>query len=605
MSLQGLPDFHKPLTSDGLQIFYPYEDSGTLVFMPDGLKLAERSDGSPDFMLSLVRGLSPALPPAPHGMLDFKIMPSYRMDLALSIIRENVPGAVIEPATFSSGWLVIQALGSSDLPNDMRAPIQMTWNGLGVARSTLKVSAETAAIIKQSLASQILSLRAYAQIELSGVSPRIPIKVRFDPAELMEVLASALGNENRIVPLSLVLEFFMRDLNSLPIEFSGDLVGVDRRELSETITDRLIDRFCSFTMPPDGLMEPHISLPSKGKVERGTFEWDLSEPLEVKRASILNLSSLEAVGSWIKEHNLDKIYQEVVVPVIKTGFLPISISSNLPDQMVGVLMIGVNIKAPSNMPYRPQALNESAELNPPDYSARVVLRLSPAERPEYSFQTFAVVKDGDGPKELSGPEVSHSGDMLMLDPDDFPISFMTIGANADLLGIADIRGKCSWSSSGGTADQLFSLSLNQPSAAIAVPRHIENPVIEVEAHPVDGSGILKIGPVRSKTLMIERYSFREYGPHRIVVECIFEGDENLYAIDLLPEAVPEIQATVQHFTASQPKREWSYVANSPFHGGYRYREHRSSDQPQAIWSDIRSAFENLMIQVPDQKLQRG
>ena len=102
MSLQGLPDFHKPIISDGLQIFYPYEDTGAHVFMPDGLKLAERSDGSPDFMLSLVRGLSPALPPAPHGMLDFRVVPSYRMDQVLSIIREKDPGAVIAPATFSS-----------------------------------------------------------------------------------------------------------------------------------------------------------------------------------------------------------------------------------------------------------------------------------------------------------------------------------------------------------------------------------------------------------------------------------------------------------------------------------------------------------------------
>ena len=324
-----------------------------------------------------------------------------------------------------------------------------------------------------------------------------------------------------------------------------------------TITDHLIDRFCSFTTPPDGLWNRIYSLPPKGKVDNGTFEWDLSLPLEVKRASILNLSSLEAVGVWTKEHKLDKIYQEVVVPVIKTGFLPISISSNLPDQMVGVLMIGVNILAPSNMPYRPQALNESVELNPPDYSARVILRLSPAEKPEYTFQTFAVIKDVGGPKELRGPEVGHSGDLLMLDPDDFPMNFIMVGANAGLLGMADIRGKCSWSASGSTVDQLFSLSLNLPSVAIAIPKETEDAVIEVEARPVDGSGILKIGPVRSKTLTIERYSFREYGPHQIVVECNFEGDENLYAIDLLPEAVPESQAvsTTLHALPAQKGME--------------------------------------------------
>jgi hypothetical protein len=577
-------------------MFYPYEGAGKHIFMPDGLKLAERVDGSPDFILEFIRGLNPALPPMPHGTIDFRVTPTYRTDQALRILREIHPGAMIEPVSFSSAKLVIRALGTTSPPDDIKAPIQMVWNGLGTARSFLKISVDTATIIKRSLESDILSLQAYAELEMSGISPRVPVKVKFDPEILLGVLTS-LGDEKRNVQLSKVLEFFMRDPQSIPVNISGDFSGIDRREFSEAITDRLIDRFCSFTLPPpEGFMEPYISLPGNGQVESGTFEWDLFEPLEVVRALILNLAPLQAISDWTKDHKLDGIYREVVVPAIQTGFLPVVVSANLPVQIFGVLMLGVNVRAPPNPPNRPQALSEFLELKSQEDSTRVVLRFSPAERPEYIFQTFAVIKDMGSPRELYGPETSYKEDYIGLNPDDFPIDFVMVGASKNLLKISVLRGSSRWSASGTTIEQPFDLSMERPSAAIAVPRGIEDVIIEVEAHPIDGSVSLKIGPVRTKVLKIEQCSFPEYGPHKIVIECIFGGGVNLFAIDLLPEGAPEPQASVLHFTLSEPKREWSWVADSPFHSGYRYREHRNPDQAQDTWSEIKSAFEDLVIQ---------
>lgn len=595
MQLQGLPDFQKPIISEGLQIFYPYEGEGKYVFMPDGLKLAERSDGSPDFMLEFIRGLSPALPPMPHGVLDFRVTPTYRTDQALGILREIHPGAMVEPAFFFSGKLVIQTLGGGSLPDDIKAPIQMAWNGLNEARSFLKISVDSATLIKRSLESDILSLQAYAELEMSGVSPRVPVKVKFDPETLLGALAS-LGDEKRIVQLSKVLEFFMRDPQSIPVEISGDLGGIDRREFSEAITDHLIDRFCSFTLPPGGVIEPYVSLPGKSQVGSGTFEWDLSEPLEVARAFIFNLKPLEAISDWTRDHKLDGICRETVVPAIQTGFLPVMFSANLPAQMFGVLMLGVNVRAPPNPPNRPQALSEFIELKPQEDSTRVVLRFSPAERPEYFFQTFAVIKDTGGPKELHGLETSHNGDYIELNPDDFPLDFVMVGVSKNLLKISVLRGSSRWSASGKAVELPFNLSIDRPSAAIAVPRGIEDVLLEIEAYPIDGPGSLKIGPIRTKVLKIEPCSFPEYGPHKILIECIFGGEVNLFAIDLLPESAPEPQASVLHFTLSEPKKEWSWIADSPFHSGYRYREHRNPDQVQAAWSEIKSAFENLVIQ---------
>jgi hypothetical protein len=597
VQLQGLPDFQKPIISEGFQIFYPYEGAGKHVFMPDGLKLAERTDGSPDFMLEFVRGLNPTLPPMPHGILDFRVMPTYRTDQALGILREMHPGAMVEPAFISSGKLVIQTLGKGSLPDDIKAPIQMAWNGLGVARSFLKISVDTATIIKKSLESDILSLQAYAELEMSGVSPRVPVKVKFNPGTLLEALAS-LGDEKRIVQLSKVLEFFMKDPQSIPVEISGDFGSIDRRGFSEAITDRLVDRFCSFTLPlEEGFMEPYISLPAKGQEVSGTFEWDLFEPLEVVRAFILNLAPLETISNWTKDHMLDGIYREVVVPAIQTGFLPVSISANLPAQIVGVLMIGVRIKAPPNPPYRPQEISEFSELNPQKDSARVVLRFSPAERPEYIVQTFVVIKDSSRLRELRGPETIHKDDYIELSPVDFPIDFAIVGASKKILKLSALRGSGKWSTLGTTVGQPFDLSIDRPSAAIAVPKDTDEVLLEVEAFPIDGSRSLKLGPVKTKILKVETCSFPEYGPHKITIECIFGVEVNLFAIDLLPESAPEAEANVLHFTLSKPKREWNWVTDSPFHSGYRYREHRNPDQVQAVWSEIKSAFEDLVIKV--------
>lgn len=596
MQLQGLPDFQKPIISEGFQIFYPYEGAGKHVFMPDGLKLAERTDESPDFMLEFVRGLNPALPPTPHGVLDFRVTSIYRTGQALKILREKHPAAMVEPVFFTSGTLVIQTLGRDSLPDDIKAPIQLAWNGLGVARSFLKISADSATIIKRSLESDILLLQAYALLGMHGVSPRVPVKVKFNPEILLGALASS-GDEKRIVRLSKVLEFFMKDPEIIPVEISGDFSNIDRREFSEAITDRLVDRFCNFTLPlEEGFMEPYISLPAKGQEVSGTFEWDLFEPLEVVRAFILNLAPLETISNWTKDHKLDGIYREVVVPAIQTGFLPVSVSANLPAPMVGVLMIGVRIKAPPNPPYRPQAISEFIELNPQKDSARVVLRFSPAERPEYIVQTFAVIKDSSGPRELRGPETIHNGDYIELSPVDFPIDFAIVGASKNLLKISALRGSGKWSTSGTTVGQPFDLSIDRPFAAIAVPKDTDEVLLEVEAFPIDGSRSLKLGPVRTKILKIEPYSFPEYGPHKITIECIFGGEVDLFVIDLLPESAPEAEASVLHFTLSKPKREWNWVADSPFHSGYRYREHRNPDQAQAAWSEIKSAFEDLVIQ---------
>jgi hypothetical protein len=93
------------------------------------------------------------------------------------------------------------------------------------------------------------------------------------------------------------------------------------------------------------------------------------------------------------------------------------------------------------------------------------------------------------------------------------------------------------------------------------------------------------------------HSFPEYGPHRIPIECTFAEGQSLVTIDLLPEARPDAAEaiTVIALTRAQPRKEWGYLASSPFRAGYRYRRHAGFEGAVASWSEIQSPFDPLEL----------
>lgn len=592
MSLQGLPDFQKPIIEESLCIFYPYEKAGSFFIAPETLELANRSDGSPDFLLEFVRGIKPSLPPEPHALLDFRVMPDYKMKEALALLRRSHPEATIDQALFSSGCLHMLPMGAEELPGELRDPVPMIWNGLGKARSVVRLSTSTAMIMKNSLESQVLALRAYVELEMIGVSPRLPLNVSFDPSQLLKALA-ALGNEEHLVPRKKVVEILERDPGFLALEVIGDFGSVDSIEFAEAIMDRIRSRFGTFVPSPDRGNGTYISLIKEEEISSGTFNWDLSDPISVPRVFIFDLQPLEALREWTMTHKLERIYLESVIPVIKTGFLSVSISANLPESMIGVFELGVTLRAPPNPPYRASALVESIELKPPENSTRILLRFSPAEKSVYSISTYAVISAFGEIKELNGDEKGHEGERLNLQPEDFPIEFISVLATSELLEMARISGICKRAREGSVGDQRFDLDPRQ-AVSIAVPRG-EDAMIEIEAHSRKDDRVLKIGPLNTKSLHLGFHSFPEYGPHKIEIECVFGNRIVFYAIDLLPEGSSEDSMTVFHFTPSVPRKEWTWFAESPFQGGYRYREHREPDNIPVAWSEVFSPFKSLSI----------
>ena len=597
MSLKGLPDFQQPIQSAGFLIFYPFEGGREHIVVPDRLEIAERKDGRPDFLLEFVRGQNPFLPPAPHGVLDFRVRPHYRMEEALTFLRNRHPEAVLAPARFEGGFLRLRPAGDMDnVPDDLREPVPLAWNGLGIARYSSQISPSTATLLERSLRGELLLLYASAELEIKGVSPRLSIDVRFDPAELLEALVP-LANEERHVAWEDIFEFFRQDLSTLPLEVSGERGGPELNQFAAAMTDRVRKRFGTFIPAPKVGAGPHLALDSPEEVGSGTFQWDLSEPFLALRPFVLSLHPLEAARQLVQDHGLGTVVRRTVVPSLATGVLPVSVSANLPPDRPGILSLGVTIRVPPWPPHRFQAVVESVELEPPEDAATIRLRLSPAEKPEYLFSTFVVTRDSGGIEQLEGEEIHHQGGRLDLTPDDFPVDFVPVEASRGLLEEAVVRGSLQWPDGESEVERSFELDLDEPAIALALPKGTDGATLEIEARAHEGSRTLHLGPIPAEGLHLGRHSFPEYGPHTIEIECVFDDNTQLLAIDLLPEdrvETPE-EINVLHFTPARPKREWTWFAQSPFHPGYRYRPHSGPDEEAGEWSEVRSPFGPLKI----------
>lgn len=122
-------------------------------------------------------------------------------------------------------------------------------------------------------------------------------------------------------------------------------------------------------------------------------------------------------------------------------------------------------------------------------------------------------------------------------------------------------------------------------------------MIEIKAHSRSDAATVTFGPVPAKGLELGLYSFREFGPHAVRINCTFNDDKPLLAIDLLPEDRPETseEISVIALTPAQPSKEWTYFARSPFHFGYRYRLHPRADEAPGAWSEIRSPFDSFKL----------
>jgi hypothetical protein len=602
MSLSGLPDFQQSLQVDELQLFAPYSGGDYYFLMPDKLEIATRPDASPDFLLELVRGRNPALPPEPHGILDFRVVPRYQMAQGLDVIRtRDSRQASLSPISFSSGFLRFQP--PLNLDNSLLAlqkPLPLAWNGLGIARFYCQLSQSAATLIKSSLQGEVLALNAVAELEMIGVSPRLPLKVSFNPAQLLQALL-ALGNAERLVARKAIANFFRSNWQSLPLHIEGELGDRSIDDFAQALTDRVRGRFGTFVPAPTLDAGAHIALVSPSEIGSGRFEWDLAQPISVPRSVTLYLNPWEAVVQIVQKQGTQGIVLETTVPPIPTGFQSVKIVANLPTIQVGILAIGVTIRVNPKPPLRPQAQVETVELQAFQNTPQINLRFAAKEEAQYSFCTYVIVKDAKGIAQIDGEVKLHRGNRLYLSSSDFPVDFVPVTASRQLLELATISVSCYRVEDAATIQEQFELNFDQPTITFALPKGTNDATLEISAHSRQGLGSINLGMVSAQPLQLDLYSFREYGLQKVEVECIFEQQKQPIVFEFLPESYSEIPQNIQllFFQPNQTKKLLTWVTSSLFQYRYRYRQKPLASTTNSLpeWSDYLSPFEPLKIQV--------
>lgn len=598
MSLQGLPDFHRPLRGEGCTIYYPFEGAGSHTLTPERLEVANRPDGRPDFTLHFVRGKNPALPPAPYGFLSLRVCAHFDLEKAFQLLRARRPGATLAPCSFTGGWLRLQPIKGvlHNIPKELLRPIPLAWNGLGVALYSLKVSPGSASLLMKSLKGEQLAFHALAELEMAGVSPRLPLQVRFDPAELWRALESLADDKHRMVR-DQVVELFGREPCKVRLDISGDTENLDRLEFAEAITDRVRIRFGEPAFAPKIGAGGCFAL-TGGSPGEGSYSWDLAQPFRALRPLTLYLHPLEAARKLVEKEGEDFVVSRIEVPPLEIGCHSIHVSANLPEELTGIYGLGVTIDVPSKMPFRPQAVVETVELSPPNYEGDICLRLSPNEALECGYFTYVVWESEGCIQQLEGRPKPCREERLELAPDDFPVAFVSIQVSKFLAKIVSkAKGTLRWKMDGSPAALPFELKGGKPTVTLVYPRGAQEVTLDFVCWSLEGDRMVQIGPLPALDFTLGLHAFPEYGPHTIKIECEFPEGAELCAIDLLPENVSDAAGEITvHFTPDRPTREWLCYAKSPFYPGYKYRRHASSDETAEPWSAVQSPDRPLQIQ---------
>ena len=80
----------------------------------------------------------------------------------------------------------------------------------------IRLGPSAAAVIEGALKGDVLGLLAWAEMEIEGVAPRLPVTVTFNPAELLNALARISANPTApVVTREQLEEFFEQDIGKL------------------------------------------------------------------------------------------------------------------------------------------------------------------------------------------------------------------------------------------------------------------------------------------------------------------------------------------------------------------------------------------------------
>jgi hypothetical protein len=584
MGIEATPDFADPLVDQGVTVLYPFQ-SGPCTVYPDGLDLATSVDGKPLFSLELVRGAQE------YGVLDLTLTARFRADDALAMVRAKRATVSVQHAQFTSGVFRWRPRLESEMPPGFLEPQPLVWNGLGICRFILKLSKDAGLLVRDALADETFILDATVDVEVEGVAPRVPVRVRFTSNDLL----AQFRRGGAPVAYDDVVRGLL-DPTSLPLHVDGVLAPGQNVAFAQAMADRVRARFGRFVAAPSEDLSPHFALPAEGETASGAFEWDLSEPLVVKRGLTLRMHPLALIRDAVRQSGIDSISRITTVPPLPLGQHNISVLFNLArTQAVNIAAAGATVKAPPVPPQRFQAVTASAEVRPPVSTTTVRLKLSPAEALKYQCTTWSALSTTTGIFRYDAPAFDAADELLTLGPTELPFRLVSVGVDPSVLELAHVDGTVSWDEEQKTRTVAFAIETSAPAVDVAIPSKAQKPRLALTLREVTGSGVLTMSPPIVDAVQIGLYSFREFGPQEVALTLQPAAGQPSLILELLSESEPESAAERVMLSSQVPTRVWRYFAASPFRCGYRYRIRPGLALPPGPWSDVRQPFEPLVL----------
>jgi hypothetical protein len=575
VSLIGYPDLDRPLTFGSGRILRSF-GGGPYLLEPSRYGVLSDATGL-QWHLELVRALVGS---ESRAWFACTVGAEFDSASALATVRELDPAGTLSSLLASEAWFRILPTPALATGAGLTAPVPLASSGLGTGRLLMPLPIESGLLLESAL-TEGGALQAVAEVSVSGVSPRVPAVVRFDPATLLAGLRSVADVEGAL-PYAAIVAFFRQDLDGLPLEVSGTVDATTVAAFAETMADRVVERFGRYVPAQDVPDAPVVALADE--TAAGSISWSLSQAVLTERRRVLPVDLLSAARAQLVELGVDSLVdRRDLADLPPLGQHRVTVLATLPASRGGGDVLGVTLAFPPRPPDRPQARTVTAQLDTADV-VRLDVRLAPGEPLCYRYTPFAVVTDSAGARQVEAPARDGAGEVLRLSPADFPVELVLCEATVDLARLAVLSGVCTWEVGDQVHERGFTLDSGRLAAGLAVPRERDSLRIDVLAVARDGSGQLALGPFEASPVRLDLGSFPAYGPRQAQVRCEFDDAASVRAVNLLPlgeENQPENTTTVA-LTPADATATYRWFARSPFAPGYRYRPHDAGDAPWTV-----------------------
>jgi hypothetical protein len=575
--LKGLPDLGRPLNAPG-SVFAAFERPDLAVALPDRLLLERDPDGSPALLLTLVRGGTGV--GSTGGLLDLGVAADADLAAAGAALAAAGTPARLTGATLEGGVLALSARLGPGVPEELVPALPLTPDQLTRARAVAELDATGATLAARLLTTGTLPATATVRVTVRAVAPRLPLAVTVDPHAVALRLARRFG-----AGAGITLEELAGGLDELladpAVTVEGDTATLDGEARRRVLGLRLAERFAI----PEPAATLRVRLRDPGDLPSGHERRDLAEPAPVALHRLLSFDPF-ALARDLAGGSADRLVRTVDVPELVTGRTTVTLMSNLPEPVAGLIALFADLRVPPAPPRRPQGITAGGTLDPPDRTAVVTVTLAPGEDLAGEARLRALLEGPDGAAELEGPWQPATRTPLRLAGDAFPVPLTVLRASAALLrdAVVEVRGE---------RRTVARLDTGTPTAG--VPRLAGDGPLRLVVRPTGPGRTIEEPLGEEPRIDLDAATLPGFGAHQAQVTT-GRAQAGLL-VEWQAEGAPDPEAVLGsvRLSSERPSAAIGWTATSPFQPGVRLRV--SGAGSPGSWSRPVAPAEGLVIMV--------